>query len=75
MRDKPYKIGNGYYCDERASYKTFKEAIAHYKALPSTKGTTRVIDIWNADMCDVDSTGLTEEEQEIVDKIDYNRTL
>lgn len=36
MRDKPYKIGDGYYCDERASYKTFKEAFVIIKYINVT---------------------------------------
>ena len=74
--EKPYRVGNGLYCDEVGAYETFEEALEHYKRLPKPGRTEwRAIGIWNQDQVDVDdSTGLTEEEQEAVDEADSERS-
>lgn len=65
---KPYKVGNGYYCDLVGEYATFEEALAHYQRIPHPKRNEppRVKGIWNAELLDYDTDGLTEEEREQV---------
>lgn len=62
---KPYKVGNGLYCDIVGEYETFKEALEHYKKIPPPKrGEWRARGLWNEDRIDIgDSSGLTEEEE------------
>jgi len=63
--NKPYIVSNGFYYDEVGAYATFAEALDHYDRLPRPgRGEWRTIGICNADMCDNESSGLTDEEQE-----------
>jgi len=63
--NKPYIVGNRLYCVEVGAYATFAEALEHYERLPKpTRYEICVIGICNADECDNESSGLTDEELE-----------
>ena len=74
MAQDNYIVGFGYYCAAVGSYDTFHEALRHYAQLRPVSGRS-VRGLYNAAQCDVDDTGLTDEQQAAVDAVELGDSV